>query len=145
MVRGATRPVKCGACGEQIALAKVCPYCGAAVKRGSAHAANGTSDDDRSHEERSRPKTRGQFKGRVHEYEPAPKKSTVLGRLARFFLDPRIPTKGKALVLAAFVYILSPVDLMPGGLFPLIGWVDDLIVALLAWRSVESTLKTFKR
>jgi uncharacterized membrane protein YkvA (DUF1232 family) len=45
--------------------------------------------------------------------------------------DPRVPASRKALLAAALGYAVSPVDLIPDR-FPLLGILDDLMVAALA-------------
>lgn len=45
--------------------------------------------------------------------------------------DPRVPASRKALLAAAAAYAVAPVDLIPDR-FPLLGVVDDLVVAALA-------------
>lgn len=60
----------------------------------------------------------------------------LLGRLLK---DIRVPTAEKALFLAAIVYVVSPIDLIPD-IFPFIGQVDDLyLVALTLVRLVNRT------
>jgi uncharacterized membrane protein YkvA (DUF1232 family) len=56
-----------------------------------------------------------------------------LGRLAalvRYFRDPSASMFGKLFVLAAALYVVWPMDLIPD--VPLIGWLDDLGVAGVA-------------
>ena len=50
--------------------------------------------------------------------------------LARMLKDTRVPTAEKALFLAAIVYVISPLDLIPD-VFPFIGQVDDIYVVVL--------------
>lgn len=51
--------------------------------------------------------------------------------------DVRVPTAEKALFLAAIVYVISPIDLIPD-FFPFIGQVDDIyVVALTLLRLVN--------
>lgn len=52
----------------------------------------------------------------------------------RLFTDRRVPLHAKAVLLAGVLYVLSPVDLIPFLLFPVLGAVDDLTVFLLAAR-----------
>jgi uncharacterized membrane protein YkvA (DUF1232 family) len=60
----------------------------------------------------------------------------LLSRLAR---DRRVPTAEKALLVAAIIYVISPLDLIPD-VFPFIGQVDDLyVVALVVLRLVNRT------
>ena len=59
--------------------------------------------------------------------------------LARMLKDGRVPTAEKALFLAAIVYVVSPIDLIPD-LFPFIGQVDDMyVVALTLLRLLNRT------
>ena len=60
----------------------------------------------------------------------------LLGRLLK---DARVPTADKALFLAAIVYFVMPVDLIPD-VFPFIGQVDDIyLIALTLLRLVNRT------
>jgi uncharacterized membrane protein YkvA (DUF1232 family) len=51
--------------------------------------------------------------------------------MAGLLVDPRVPASRKALLAAALGYAVSPVDLIPDR-FPLLGILDDLMVAALA-------------
>ncbi len=65
-----------------------------------------------------------------------PNMVVLLGRLLK---DARVPTAEKALFLAAIVYVISPLDLIPD-VFPFIGQIDDLyMVALTLLRLVNRT------
>jgi len=59
--------------------------------------------------------------------------------LIRYFRDREASLLGKVFVLAAVIYVISPVDLIPDA-FPVIGWLDDIGVMGLAvawmWRVV---------
>jgi uncharacterized membrane protein YkvA (DUF1232 family) len=58
----------------------------------------------------------------------------LLGRLLK---DARVPTAEKALFVAAIVYVISPIDLIPD-IFPFIGQVDDIyMVALTLLRLIN--------
>jgi uncharacterized membrane protein YkvA (DUF1232 family) len=60
----------------------------------------------------------------------------LLGRLLK---DRRVPAAEKALFIAAIVYVISPLDLIPD-IFPFIGQVDDLyMVALSLTRLINRT------
>ena len=60
----------------------------------------------------------------------------LLGRLLK---DSRVPTAEKALFVAAIVYFVSPIDLIPD-VFPFIGQVDDIyVIALTLLRLVNRT------
>ena len=49
----------------------------------------------------------------------------------RLMLDPRVPLRLKALVPAALIYLVSPIDLLPD-IVPLLTHIDDAVVLLLA-------------
>jgi uncharacterized membrane protein YkvA (DUF1232 family) len=48
--------------------------------------------------------------------------------LARLVRDPALPRPVKIALAAAMVYLASPIDLIPD-FIPLLGWVDDLLIA----------------
>src|SRR3954468_10946898 len=65
-----------------------------------------------------------------------PNMVVLLGRLVK---DRRVPTAEKALLVAAIIYVISPLDLIPD-VFPFIGQVDDLyVVALVVLRLINRT------
>jgi uncharacterized membrane protein YkvA (DUF1232 family) len=65
-----------------------------------------------------------------------PNMAVLLGRLLK---DMRVPTAEKALFVAAIIYVIMPVDLIPD-IFPFIGQVDDIyVVALTLLRLVNRT------
>ena len=71
-----------------------------------------------------------------------PNMVTLLGRMLK---DARVPTAEKALFLAAIVYVISPIDLIPD-LFPFIGQVDDIyVVALTLLRLINRSDDTVVR
>ncbi len=47
--------------------------------------------------------------------------------------DPRAPAAAKLTALLAVLYVVSPVDLV-SDLIPVLGWVDDGVVAVLLLR-----------
>jgi uncharacterized membrane protein YkvA (DUF1232 family) len=54
--------------------------------------------------------------------------------VARLIRDRRVPLAGKAAVFLGIAYFLSPVDLIPDFLVPVIGSLDDAAVLLLCLR-----------
>jgi uncharacterized membrane protein YkvA (DUF1232 family) len=50
--------------------------------------------------------------------------------LVRYFRDREASVVGKLFVLAAVIYVISPVDLIPD--VPIVGWLDDMGVMSLA-------------
>jgi len=54
-------------------------------------------------------------------------------RLLRYLKDPNVATGRKLLGLAAALYVVWPLDVLPD-MIPLVGWLDDLgILGLGAW------------
>lgn len=80
---------------------------------------------------------RSEVRGRMSNFLMfLPNMVRLLGRLLK---DARVPTAEKALFLAAIVYVISPIDLIPD-IFPFIGQVDDIyMVALSLLRLVNRT------
>lgn len=78
-----------------------------------------------------------QIRGRMGSFLMfLPNMVRLLGRLLK---DARVSTAEKALFLAAIVYVISPIDLIPD-IFPFIGQIDDLyMVALTLLRLVNRT------
>jgi uncharacterized membrane protein YkvA (DUF1232 family) len=51
-------------------------------------------------------------------------------RLAwRLLREPRVPMLTKAVIPVAALYFVSPIDLLPDILFPVLGELDDMVVA----------------
>jgi len=50
--------------------------------------------------------------------------------LAALAADPRIPARDKAVLAGLCAYLASPLDLIPD-FIPVIGYLDDLVVAAL--------------
>jgi uncharacterized membrane protein YkvA (DUF1232 family) len=57
-----------------------------------------------------------------------------LARLAKLLSDPRTPKLPKLALLLAVIYALWPLDLLPDFAVPVLGYLDDLVVAWLALR-----------
>lgn len=56
-----------------------------------------------------------------------------VGRLCwRLWRDRRVPRSVKGIMVAAILYVLSPIDLVPGFLVPVLGQLDDVTVLFLA-------------
>jgi len=57
-------------------------------------------------------------------------------RLAwRLLRDSRVPGWVKVIPIGGLLYLLSPIDLVPGFILPGIGQVDDLVLLLLALKA----------
>lgn len=57
----------------------------------------------------------------------------------RLLQDPRVPVWKKAIPMLGIVYVLSPLDLVPGFILVL-GQLDDIGIMLLAMRVFESSV-----
>lgn len=55
---------------------------------------------------------------------------------------PNAPLAGKAIAIAALVYLLSPVDAIPDPI-PLVGLTDDVGVLTLAFAKLATDLKKY--
>jgi uncharacterized membrane protein YkvA (DUF1232 family) len=62
-----------------------------------------------------------------------------LKRVTALLGDPRVAKLPRFAVLAAIAYLISPIDLVPDFVIPLVGWLDD---ATLVWLSVRWLLKS---
>jgi uncharacterized membrane protein YkvA (DUF1232 family) len=62
-----------------------------------------------------------------------------LKRVAALLADPRVKKLPRFAVLAAIVYFISPIDLVPDFVVPVVGWLDD---ATLVWLSLRWLLKS---
>lgn len=50
----------------------------------------------------------------------------------RLLRDPRVSRRRKLVLAGAAAYVLSPVDLVPSKLFPIVGQLDDALAAAFA-------------
>ncbi len=55
--------------------------------------------------------------------------------LKRLLADPRVPKRSKLVLGGTFLYLVSPIDVVPD-FVPGLGQLDDIVVALLALHSV---------
>jgi uncharacterized membrane protein YkvA (DUF1232 family) len=57
-----------------------------------------------------------------------------LRRVATLLADPATPKLPRLALIAALIYAISPVDLVPEAVLPVVGWLDDLLIGLAALR-----------
>jgi uncharacterized membrane protein YkvA (DUF1232 family) len=55
---------------------------------------------------------------------------TLTGMIAKLARDPGLPRTAKLALLAAAVYLASPIDLVPD-FIPLVGYLDDVLLAAI--------------
>lgn len=128
--------MRCCLCGQEIALARRCPYCFAVQPEGT----NSTQAYQ------SGPGPDEGFRGPITSEEDPSPPLTFWDRLQlfpRYFLDPNVPWPRKALVLGGLLYVLLPLDLVPD-LFPFLGWLDDAAVVALAWSFLSQELQRYR-
>ena len=61
-----------------------------------------------------------------------------VSQLGQLLADPRVKKLPRLAVILAIAYVLSPVDLVPELVFPVVGYLDD---AVLLWMSVRWLFK----
>lgn len=52
----------------------------------------------------------------------------------RLFRDSRVPAKLKLMLIGSIIYFISPIDFFPEFLIPFVGYVDDGLILVLAFR-----------
>jgi len=52
----------------------------------------------------------------------------------RLFWDKRVPIYLKLILIGAVLYVISPIDIIPDWLYPIIGEMDDVAVLFIALR-----------
>ena len=73
-------------------------------------------------------------------------KVAALAELLVFYFNQEytvLPKRSAAAAAFALVYFVSPIDIIPD-FIPVIGKVDDAMVAALCWNMVDADLKDFK-
>jgi uncharacterized membrane protein YkvA (DUF1232 family) len=55
-------------------------------------------------------------------------------RVAQLLADPRTPKLPRAAVLLSALYLLIPIDILPEWVFPIAGYLDDLVLVWLSLR-----------
>lgn len=98
--------------------------------------------DDRQRREEGANAPRGRFRGRMDGSHP--RSGTYVDALVRFLKDPHGALLPKVIFWLALGYVLLPIDMLPGGLIPIIGWFDDIIVALLAWTFIKQDVNRYR-
>lgn len=133
--------MRCEGCEQQIGLATVCPYCGWRRK--------GPAREDARKQSEEPKRAQGGFRGRLDPDDDAvggsAGGSSWIGALLRLVADPATPRMARLVLIGATLYILSPIDFLPGGIIPVIGWIDDLIIGWLAWTYLKPHLKRHRR
>lgn len=57
-----------------------------------------------------------------------------LSLLWRLFKDSRVPVSPKLLLIGAVLYFLSPYDLLPDFLVPVLGFAEDIVILMLTMK-----------
>ncbi len=144
--------MRCPSCQQEVVLARICPYCGARVRPPSGGWREEAPRQDvppgATAEAPLSGGVRGRFRGPLGSASgwrgrkgPGIGISPVL--LLRFLLDPTVAAWKKWLLAALALYFFSPIDLVPGALVPILGWLDDLAVLTVAWRFLTEELRRY--
>ena len=64
-----------------------------------------------------------------------------LRKLPAFLADTNVPFLKKGVLIAALVYVISPIDLIPD--IPIIGWLDDMGVIGMVWVYLMNQLEQY--
>lgn len=59
----------------------------------------------------------------------------------QYIKDPEVSTLNKGLAILPIIYIISPFD---GDFIPIIGWLDDGLVAVVIWGHILNKLKEYR-
>ena len=57
--------------------------------------------------------------------------------------DPNAPWKGKAIAIAALLYLITPIDAIPDAI-PVLGLTDDATIILYAIKQLATDLKQYR-
>lgn len=126
--------MRCPACNHEVAQATKCPACERVIPR-THQSRNGSTH------------ARGEFRGRMDASGHGRKGrgwSSIVQAMRMLLRDPQAPFFSKVVLVVALVYIIVPLDFLPGGLIPVIGWLDDIIIGLLAWSYLKPDLNRYR-
>jgi len=161
--------VKCARCSNEIAYAKRCPYCGwrpspSQSGQKDSHDHDGDIENSKNDTEASTSSPggsrRGIWRGPINHDDNYNYHYTGVGAagsrrmpmsagkwlwtLLRYFRDPTVSKWRKAALLAGALYIISPLDTIPE-LFPVLGWLDDLLVGAITWKVLLGELTRYMK
>lgn len=143
MVERGVPCLRCPRCQEEVAFARVCPYCGQQMP--SPPSADGPQRKRSTHQE----EPRGRFRGviddpsRTRGSSPA-ERIPIWFLLPRYLLDKSVPLTRKLLLLLGILYIVIPFDITPD-FIPLLGWLDDIGVGTFLWYYLKSELMNYRQ
>ena len=157
--------MRCPSCQQEVVLARICPYCGARVRgQEDGRAAGGGEEAARAagrlegqvaaggrqagQAGEGGSEARGRFRGYLEGPRRGSRRGDSLGGLnplllIRYLMDRRVPAWKKWVLGVLALYFLSPIDLLPGALLPVLGWLDDLAVLSVAWRFLTEELRRY--
>lgn len=87
-----------------------------------------------------------QAKGKSTIMQSISSKIMILGKLLKFYAtgDYRgIDLKNVVIIITAFVYFLSPIDLIPD-FIPMLGFADDIALVTFVFNSVAEEIEKFE-
>lgn len=128
----------CDRCGREVALAKICPYCGKKITQPA---------ESRKGKERREQKA-DDGSGFVESFGPEDNFSpSAFGWIRTFFayMGAKDVSLLRKLAMGALAfYIVYPLDLIVDFL-PVLGWIDDAAAIALLWRYISGELRAYYR
>ncbi len=101
----------------------------------------GAELDEEQYREKSR-EVSGRFEQKMNEAGNKLRFAQDLLALWRYFTDLDVPWQRKAVVVAALLYFISPIDAMPD-LAPIVGYLDDFGVIAAVTRFMSDQLAPY--
>lgn len=136
--------VKCPRCQEEVAFARVCPYCGQQMPLEPVHSKPRPDSGQRRHQSEPKGRFRGVINGTgPHSASRVDSFSNWL-LLPRYLLDRSVPLTRKLLLLLGVLYIIIPFDITPDFL-PVLGWLDDIGVGIFLWNYLRNELANYRQ
>ncbi|MEW6227254.1 MAG: DUF1232 domain-containing protein [Bacillota bacterium] len=137
--------MRCPRCQEEVAFARVCPYCGQQMPLEPVVHDKPRSDSG-GHRHQSEPK--GRFRGVIEGTGPRNASRVDIFSnwllLPRYLLDRSVPITRKLLLLLGVLYIIIPFDITPDFL-PVLGWLDDIGVGIFLWNYLRNELANYRQ
>ncbi|MBM3300547.1 MAG: DUF1232 domain-containing protein [Deltaproteobacteria bacterium] len=99
--------------------------------------------------EAARPEAENEVRDQFHSWVDKVQSSDLVKKACQlwaYFNSPECSTTEKIIIVAALLYLISPIDAIPDFL-PIVGWLDDIAIAtaVLAYLSAKASDITDRR